>query len=128
MLQKLDLGDEKVVAFRWEGVFDQKGFKQFLVQFIPELQMRSSMNLYLEVVNLTEIEARAVWEEVKYDVKNYKELSNKIDKIALVTDLSWMRTLAASSSALIPGIRLKTFKFEESDAAKAFVTENVMPL
>ena len=123
MLQKLNLGDEKVVAFRWEGTFDEKGFKQSLVQFIPKLQMRSKINLYLEVVNLTEVEAKAVWEEVKFDVRNMKELSNKIDKIALVTEISWMRSLASSTYAFIPGIRLKSFKFDESDAAKAFVLE-----
>lgn len=123
MLHKIDIGDEKVAAFRWEGAFDEKGFKQSLVQFIPELQMRSKMNLYIEVVNLTEVEAKALWEEIKYDVKNINELREKIDKVSLVTDLSWMRTMASTSSAFIPGIRLKTFKFDESDAAQAFVKE-----
>lgn len=123
MLHKLELGDEKVAAFRWEGAFDEKGFKQSMVQFIPELQMRSKMNLYLEVVNLTQVEAKALWEEIKYDVKNMNELTGKIDKVALVTDLSWMRTLASTSSVFVPGIRVKTFKFEESDAARAFVKE-----
>ncbi len=113
MLHKLELGGEKMVAFGWEGVFDEKGFKQSLLQFILELKMRSKMNLFLEVANLTQVEAKGLWEEIKYDVKNMKELTSKIDKVALVTDLSWMRTLASTYSALIPGIRLKTFKFEE---------------
>jgi len=123
MLQKLELGDEKVAAFRLEGAFDEKGFKQSMIQFLPELQMRSKMNLYLEVVNLTQVEAKAFWEEIKYDVKNIGQLIGKIDKVALVTDLNWMRTLASTSSVLVPGIVVKTFKFEESDAARAFVKE-----
>lgn len=127
MLHKLDLNDEKVVGFRWEGKFDEKGFKQSLVQFIPELQMHSKMNLYLEVLNLTEVEAKAVWEEIKYDVQNMKEMVNKIDKVALVTDLTWLRTLSSSFSSLVPGIRVKTFKLEEADAAKVFVKDRNSP-
>lgn len=123
MLHKLDIGDEKVVAYRWEGAFDEKGAKQSLVQFIPELNMHSKLNLYIEVVNLTEVEAKALWEGIKYDMMNINELTGKIEKISLVTDLDWMRNLASTSSAFIPGIRLKAFKFEESEAARAFVKE-----
>src|SRR5690606_28812923 len=118
-----DFNDEKVVGFRWEGKFYEKGFKQSLVQFLPELQMHSKMNLYLEVINLTEVEAKAVWEEIKYDVQNMREMVNKIDKVALVTDLSWMRTLSSSFAAFVPGLRVKTFKLDEDDAAKLFVKD-----
>lgn len=121
MLQKLDFTEEHVAGFRWEGKFDEKAFKQSLVQFLPELQMRSRLNIYLEIVSLTEVEAKAIWDEIRFDVQNFRELQGKIEKVALVTDMSWIRTMAEASSTFVPGIRLKSFKFEEADAAKTWI-------
>lgn len=121
MLHKINVGDEQVAAFRWEGKYDEKGVKQSFVQFLPELQARSRMNLYLEVVDLKEVEAKALWEEIKFDLRNYREITGKIDIVALVTDMSWLRTLTETSASLIPGIKAKAFTFEEAEAAKAFV-------
>lgn len=122
MLHKIDVGDDNVVGFRWEGKYDEKGVKQSFVQFLPELQSRSEMNLYLEVGSLTEVEAKAIWEEIRFDIKNLQQIVNKIEKVSLVTDMNWMRTMAETSSSLVPGIRLKAFSFKETDAARAFVT------
>ena len=121
MLHKLDFKEEHVAGFRWEGKFDEKAFKQSLVQFVPELQMRSRLNVYFEVVSLTEVEAKAIWDEMKFDLQNFKDLQKKIEKVALVTDMSWMRTMAEASSSVIPGIRLKSFKFDEAEAAKTWI-------
>lgn len=123
MLQKLGIGDDHVVGFRWEGEFDEKAFKQSLLQFLPELQSRSKMNIYFELIDIGDFEATAVWEDIKFGFNNMKELRDKIDKIALVTDKDWVRNIAESSYKLIPGIKLKSFTFKESEAAKLFVQE-----
>lgn len=121
MLHKIDIGDENIVGFRWEGKYDEKGVKQSFVQFLPELQAKSKMNLYLEVKDLPEVEAKAIWEEIKFDVQHMREILSKIDKLALVTDMSWMRTMTETSSSFVPGMKAKAFTFEEAEAAKAFV-------
>lgn len=121
MLQKIQYEEEHVAGFRWEGKFDKKAFKQSLVQFLPELQMRPNLNLYFEIVNLPEVEAKAIWEEIKFDVRNFTDLQSKIEKVALVTDMSWIRNMAEASSTVVPGISLKAFKFEEAEAAKIWI-------
>lgn len=123
MLHKIDIGDEHVVGFRWEGEFDEKAFKQSLVQFLPELQSRSKMNIYFELVDIGNFEAKAVWEDIKFGFNNMKELKDKIEKVALVTDKDWVRNIAETSYKFIPGIKLKSFTFQESEAAKLFVRE-----
>lgn len=123
MLHKIAMEDEHVVGFRWEGKFDEKAFKQSMVQFLPELQSRSRMNIYFEVVDIEDFEAKAIWEDIKFGVDNMKELRDKIDKIALVTDKDWIRNLAETSYKFIPNIKLKAFTFKESAAAKLFVQE-----
>ena len=121
MLHKIDLGNEHVVGFRWEGDFDEKAVKQSLVQFLPELKSRSKMNIYLEIAGLGQVEAKSVWEGAKSSFKELKEITDKVDKISLVTDQSWMRSAAEASYAMIPGIRLKAFTFDEKAAAKEWL-------
>lgn len=47
----------------------------------------------------------------------------KVDKVAILTDQSWLRRLAAVESALIPNLVFKTFGPDEEDAARAWLAE-----
>lgn len=121
MLQKLDLGTDKVVAFRWEGDFNLVAFEQAMKKFLPELKSRERMNVYLEVASIGKFEAAAVWEDIKFGFKNMKELRDKIDRIALVTDEGWVRTLADTTYKFIPGIKMKSYAFANLKEARSFV-------
>lgn len=123
MLHKLDIGDENVAAFRWEGKLDEKAVKQSMVQFLPELQSRHRFNIYLEITDIDGVEAKALWDDMKYSFNSLSELRNKVDKIALVTDKSWISSLAETSYKFIPGLKLKAFNFSETETAKTFVKE-----
>ena len=123
MLQKIDLGSEKAMGFRWEGKFDEKGVKQSILQFLPELQSRAKMNVYVEIQEISEVEAKALWDELKFDLKNFQQLTDKIDKIAVVTDETWLRTISEGSSIVLPGIKVKAFTMAEKQAGTTWVTE-----
>lgn len=123
MLRKLDIGNEDVVAFRWEGKFDEKAFNQAMVQFLQEFQSRHKMNIYLEVVDLDGFDAQAVWKDLKFSFNNMSDLRKKIDKIALVTNKDWISNLAEMSYKFIPDIKLKAFDFTETETAKLYLQE-----
>lgn len=123
MLSKLDLGNPKVVAFRWEGDFTVGAFEKAMAKFLPELKARDRMNLYIEVSNIGKFEAAAVWEDIKFGFKNMKEIRDKIDRLALVTDEGWVRTLANTTYKFIPGIEMKTYAFKELQEARIFVQQ-----
>ena len=121
MLQKLSFTNEKVLAYRWDGKFDKAAFEEAMKNFVPEIESRKKVNIYIEFMGLEGMEAAAVWEDVKFYMKNIKELMKKIDKVALVTDNSWMKNLAETSYKAIPGIELKSFSFEDEGAARKWV-------
>lgn len=123
MLTKLENGNEKVVAFRWEGKFDEKAFNQAMVQFLQEFESRHRMNIYLEVADLDGFDAQAVWKDLKFSVNNMNDLRKKINKVALVTNNSWISNFAETSMKFIPDIKLKAFDFSESETAKLYVQE-----
>lgn len=121
MLHKIDFEDFHVVGFRWEGKFDEEGAKQSIVQFFKELQTKSRFNVYMEVESLTEVEAQGIWEEIKFEAKNYQQMLNEIDKIALVTDMTWMRSIAENASFMVPKMKIKAFEMKDAEAAKTWV-------
>lgn len=123
MLHKVDLGLDHVVGFRWEGKFDKEAFRQAMQEFLPELRTRDEMNIYLEFAGIEGMEAKAVWEDLKFFFSDMKELQEKINKIALVTHKDWIGTLSELSYKFVPGIKLKSFSMEDTEAAIAYVKE-----
>lgn len=123
MLQKIDLGIDNIIGFRWEGKFDKEAFKQSMQEFLPELRTRDEMNIYLEFGGIEGMEAKAVWEDLKFYFSNMKELQEKINKIALVTNKDWFGTLSELSYKFVPGIKLKSFSVEDTEAAIAYLKE-----
>lgn len=123
MLKKLAFDDEKVVAFSWSGKFTEDAFHQAMSQFLPELANRAEFNIYIELLSMDGADAAAVWKDLKFYLKNASEVMKKIEKIALVTDETWIKNMAIASYAFIPGIDLKTFTFSEKAEAKVWVTE-----
>lgn len=123
MLKKIDIGkDDKVVAFSWAGEFDEKAFYKSLAEFKPELEKRDRMNIYIEMHRIDGVEARALWEDVKYSFSEMGEITEKVDKMAFVTDKDWLKTLSEISYKLVPGIDFKVFDFDDADAAREWVS------
>lgn len=125
MLEEIDLGldNDRVIAYRWEGAFDVAGFEQAKIQFLPELKMRDRLNIFIEVVSLEKIEAEAVWKDLKLATENYKEFSDKIDRIGIVTDISWLKSMASASTVVYSKIQIKTFGTQEREKAIRWVDE-----
>lgn len=125
MLRKIDLGlkYENTLAYRWEGDFDKEAFDRAMNEFLPEMKSRDRFNIYIEVVDIGGLDANAVWKDVKFYATNAKELAKKIDKIALVTDNSWLKNLAETSYKLIPGIELKAYHLKEQEVAREWVNK-----
>lgn len=121
MLRKLTFSDDKVLAFRWEGEFNKEAFDQAMNEFLPEFKTRDRFDIYLELLDISGVESKAVWDDLKFYSGNAKELVKKIDKVALVTDNSWIKNIAETSYKLVPGIELKSFKLDESDVARQWV-------
>lgn len=125
MLEEIDLGlsKERVIAYKWEGAFDLAGFEQAKIQFLPELKMRDRLNIFIEIVSLEKVEVQAVLKDLHLAVENYKEFSDKIDRIAIVTDVSWLQSMVNASAMLYTNIQIKTFAVLEKENAVRWIDE-----
>ena len=125
MLEEIDLGlsNDRVVAYKWEGAFDLAGFEQAKIQFLPELKMRDRLNIFIDVIRIDKIEAQAVWKDLKLAVENHNEFSDKIDRIAIVTNVSWLKNMANASAIVYSKIQIKTFEVQEREKAVRWIDE-----
>ncbi len=67
-------------------------------------------------MDLSGISKEMFGEEFKYLYKNPAIIAN-MEKAALVSDVEWLKKIAAVEFALIPTLTGKTFSFDEKDAA-----------
>jgi hypothetical protein len=112
-----------VLAFSWAREFDEKALYKSLAEFRPELEKRDKMNIYVEMHRIDGVEAKAIWEDVKYGFSEMPEITEKVDKVAFVTDKGWLQTLSELTYKLIPGVDLKAFDFDDAEAAREWVSK-----
>lgn len=120
MLHKIELNTPNVVGYRWEGKFDQMAFKEAVNKILPELTKHNRFNIYMEIVEIEGVEAKALWKDLKFSFQHMGEFRKKIKKIALVSDKEWIRNLSDLAYVFVPDIKLKSFSFDENDAALAY--------
>jgi glycyl-tRNA synthetase alpha subunit len=87
------------------------------------MKSRDKFNIYMQLHRIDGIEPKAVWQDLKFGLENMKEITQKVDKVALVTDKNWVQKLAEISYSFVPGIELKSFAFEKSPEAKKWVVD-----
>ena len=51
-------------------------------------------------------------------------LLGKFDRCAVLSDAGWIRTAAEIEGALIPGLQIKSFELDDTEAAEAWLSES----
>jgi hypothetical protein len=73
--------------------------------------------LYVLGSEFTGYEADAMWEDTKLGLKTF----TKYDKMAIVTDTSWLRRSVKAFGWLIPG-EVKVYPYDQLEQARAWIT------
>lgn len=119
MLQKLDLklDNSEILAFRLKGKIYEDDVKRSIALLEPALESPPHFNIYLEVEAIDGISMAALKERISFTVNNYKEIVDKVDKVALVSDMDRLKEVVSTIYELIPSISLEHFPV--NDGAKA---------
>jgi hypothetical protein len=119
MLQVIDDLPENVVGVRAIGEVEDDDYEDVLVPAIEacrEAQGKVRL-LYVLGPEFTGYEPDAVWEDAKLGMRTF----TAYEKIAVVTDATWMRRAVAAFGWLMPG-EARGFHVDEYDDAIAWVT------
>jgi len=119
MIEPLKDFPANVVALACEGHVTRDDYKTVLEPIVESaLSQHDKIRLYYQIGEDFEgIDPSAVWEDIKV---GFEHLS-RWERIAVVTDVDWIRRTMQAFSFLMPGA-MKMFPLAQMKAARAWIT------
>lgn len=118
MIKILDGFAEPVIALLAEGHVTRRDYEQILIPRVNEaLARHGKVRLYYELgPSFTGIEAGAAWEDLKIGLEHF----SRWERMAVVTDVHWIRATLNAFRFLMPG-RIAVFDTGHATEARAWV-------
>jgi hypothetical protein len=92
--------------------------------FVPEIErliaQYGKVRLLVEMVNFRGWTAGALWQDIKFDVKHFRD----IERLALVGEKRWQKNMAAFCKPFTSA-EIRYFDRSETNLARAWVEEGV---
>jgi len=118
MLELIDIGVEKVIAYRVGGKVTEEEMTSVLALFKEKIAKDEKLIVYQEVVSIGGVELDALVEKFKF----FKEVGfSHFSRIAVVTHKKWIHKLVDLEDKLFKSIDMKGFPLEEKDKAIEFM-------
>ncbi|MCD6273782.1 MAG: STAS/SEC14 domain-containing protein [Deltaproteobacteria bacterium] len=118
MLEMIDIGFEKAVAYRVEGKITEEEMTSVFSIFKGKIDKDEKLIVYQEVVSFGGVEFDAIVEKIKFFI-NFG--ISHFSKIAIVTHKKWIHRLVDLEGKLFKNIDIKGFPIEEKDKAVEFL-------
>jgi SpoIIAA-like len=111
---------ERVLAFACKGHVTRGDYEKVLIPAVEKsLKRPGKLRLYYQIdADFAGIEAGAVWEDFKVGMEHLV----RWERIAVVTDVDWIRHTIRAFSFVIPGT-VKIFPLSEQAKAREWILE-----
>lgn len=118
MLEMIDIGIEKAIAYRVEGKITEEEMTSVISIFRNKIDSDEKLIVYQEVVSFSGVEFDAMIEKFKFFID--VGISH-FSKIAVVTHKKWIHKFVDLEGKLFKSIDMKGFPIEEKDKAIEFL-------
>jgi len=123
MLTMLDISSENVVALRADGTLDEGDVARIADALDDALAAHERIRVYFETGEVLGITPRGLWEDIRYGVRRFRDLASRIERVALVTDKAWLRTLAELEGKLFPAVEERAFPLADREEALGWIAQ-----
>lgn len=122
MIETLKGFPTKVLAFVCKGHVTKGDYETVLIPAVEEaLKQAGKLRLYYQIdADFSGIEPGAMWDDFKVGMEHVL----RWDRIAVVTDVDWIRYTIRAFSFVIPGVA-KVFQLDEKAKAREWILENM---
>jgi hypothetical protein len=119
MIERLEGFPDNVVALAAKGQVTRKDYEEVLIPAVEAaFKKHAKVSLYYELgPQFSGIETGAAWEDFKEGVRHFFQW----EKMAVVTDVEWIRRAINGFGVFMPG-ELRVFPNREAAAARTWVT------
>lgn len=123
MIKKIQFSEPDILGFEVDGRVSEAAFVNMMQELIPKIDSPGNIKLYIEIPRYEGTDWEVIWGSLKFAFAKLKTYFEKVDKIALVTDKTWLRFAATVEYSLIPAIKEKSFEFSEKEDALKWIRE-----
>jgi len=118
MIERLSGFPDNVLAFVCKGRVTKADYDTVLVPAVLEaLKTHDKVRLYYQIdADFSDIEPGAMWEDFKVGMEHL----TRWERIALVSDVEWIKQMMRLFSFMLPG-GMKVFPLSEAAKAKAWI-------
>jgi len=122
MIEALKGFPAKVLAFACKGHVTKRDYETVLVPAVEAaLKQQGKVRLYYQIdPDFTGIAPGAMWDDFKVGMEHLL----RWERIAVVTDVDWIRYTFRAFSFVIPGVA-KVFRVAEEAKAREWIVENM---
>lgn len=119
MIRQLSDFPDNVVAFRCSGRITRSDYETVLVPVVLDrLHSHDRLRLYYETDQDFSLDPGAMWEDLKLGIEHL----TRWEKIAVVTNVEWIRTAAQFFAFLMPAAT-KLFWRDDAEQAREWICE-----
>ena len=118
MIERLEGFPDNVVAMAAKGQVTKKDYGQVLAPEVARaFKSHSKVKFYYELgPQFTGLEPGAAWEDLKEGIRHF----GGWEKMAVVTDVEWIKRLVSGFGAIMPG-EVRVFPNAEQTVARAWI-------
>jgi hypothetical protein len=120
MLKLLEIPVDNAVAFEVSGVITESDMSLVLGAAKEKSQCFNRIVLFEKIDSFAGVELSAIVQKIKY---LYNEGISNIDRIAIVTDKGWMKTVVEVEDKIFTGIDMRCFSEGDEAAAITFLAQ-----
>ena len=124
MIEALKEFPPNVLAFTCKGHVTKRDYETVLIPTVEEaLRQKGKLRLYYQIdPDFSGIEPGAVWDDFKVGMEHVL----RWERIAVVTDVDWIRYTILAFSFVIPGA-VRIFRPDEQAKARDWIATDVTP-
>lgn len=124
MIETLAGFPDSVVALSAKGRVSRKDYEEILIPKVNEaFGRRSRVRCYYELgPAFSGMDPGAAWEDFKLGIEHLRGW----DRVAVVTDVDWIRRAMNTFRFLLPG-EIRVFDIPETDEARRWITADLKP-
>lgn len=87
MIEVLTLEQDDTLGIRMSGEIRSGDYDLIIPLLEKKIEAHGRVNLYCEMEALDEVEPKAIWKDLKFDIKHF----NDFRKVALLGDKQWLQ-------------------------------------
>jgi hypothetical protein len=125
MISIFPLSQPNMLGFTLDGKVDEEGMRRLLMAVEAKVVTHGKLRLLGNIKNLGGVDSyQAFWDVLKAK----KQLLDKIEKYAILTDHGWLTTLVEGIDWLTPRMEVRTFPLSNGETAHQWLRVDPEPI